>query len=241
MNRNKVAIVTGASSGIGREVAIKLSEEGYYVVNVSRRSESKEGGEPTHLITKGEFIRFDLSLPVKIDTLLNEILTKLGKNSVDVLVCNAGHILLKPPEKYTLKDIEVMLNVHLVSHFLLTVGLIKLNVLKKGATVIFISSTSGIYGEAEDVIYGAVKGSMFPLTKGLVKYYGSRYRFNVIVPGIIGTWLVGPPATIPFEMIRKVAVSRPGNPKEVAELVFHVISNEFINGSIMVIDGGRIE
>ena len=192
----KVALVTGASSGIGRAIAIELHKKGYHIINASRRPEPKEGGTPTHELVNGEYMRVDLTYGSEVSFFVEKVKEKYDK--VDVVVHNAGILPLK--DKYTVSELEDLFWVNTLSPYFMTQELIFRGVLKEGGVVTFISSISGIRGEPDDIPYGASKAALIGMMKGFVQKY-PQYRFVCIAPGLIKTWLVGDPEDCPQELI----------------------------------------
>jgi NAD(P)-dependent dehydrogenase (short-subunit alcohol dehydrogenase family) len=230
-----VALITGASSGIGREIALKLSRKDYYIINVSRREIPKEGGEPTHKLVDGEFYQLDLSELQLIPELVDYL--RVYSPKLSVVVNNAG--ILPLTKTYSREKLEELFKVNTLVPYYLTQELIAEDCLNDGAVVIFISSISGIRGEPDDIAYGASKAALIAMAKGFAKAY-PQYRFVAIAPGLVKTWLVGNPSEIPPELITKIPLGRVAEPEEIADLVAHIVDNKFINGTCLVIDGGEV-
>jgi NAD(P)-dependent dehydrogenase (short-subunit alcohol dehydrogenase family) len=231
-----VAVITGASSGIGRATALELRKKGYEIVNIDMRREPKEGGEPTDKLVNGIFIYADLR---KIEY-VEKIINMLKDKKVDVLVSNAGFMYVT--DDYTPEMFDNMFSVHVKFPYFLIIRMIKEKILKEQGVVIFISYEAGIYGDEDDIPYGSSKASQIGMMKGFVRKYGDKYRFVVIGVGVIDTWICGNPKDnpIPQKLIDRIALKRVGNPEEVAKLIAHVVENKFINGCVIEINGGRI-
>lgn len=231
----KRAIVTGASSGIGRRIAIELWSEGYEVWNLSRRPEPKDGDIPTHELVEGRFFQVDFSKPNNIKRFVDYAVA--NDLRFDVVVLNAGYMGLK--EYYTWEELEDMFRVNAMSHYWFIQEMIRCGLLKENAVVVVTSSIAGVIGIPDDVPYGMAKASLINMVKSLAIKYAGKYRFVAISPGLTRTWLVGNPDETPEFLIERMPIGRMIEPSEVAKLVMAVIENEAITGANFIIDGGE--
>ncbi len=232
----KVAIVTGGSSGIGRATAILLAKKGYHVINISRRREPKEGGEPTDVLTGGEYVKCDFRNLMWVEGVAKWLANRYG-GLIHVLVNNVGEMALK--NDYSVKELVEYASSNLLSHYLLTWRLLAFNAFADRATIFFISSASGIRGEPDDIPFGAFKAGLIGMAKGFAKLK-PEYRWIVIVPGLVATYFIGSPKDIPEELVERIPLQRPAKPEEIANLILYILDNEYINNTIIVMDGGEL-
>lgn len=245
--RGKVALVTGASSGIGRAVALTLARNGAaIVVNYHRnaRGAAEAVAEIQAMRRNAVAVRADVSQRVDVLRMVGETLDNFG--SIDILVNNAGSIVkLAPIEDCTDEVWDTVLAVNLKSVFLCTQAVIPYLKEQGRGRIINISSLAAQNGgRGGSLPYAAAKAAVNTLTKGLASELGEyQVTVNAIAPGIILT---------PFhdqfsrpdrlqDVINATPLRRAGAPEEVAELVAYLASDEagFITGEIFGIDGGR--
>ena len=236
---NKKILVTGASSGIGKAIAIECSKMGARVIITGRNEERlaetyKElvGEHPAYIVA-------DLTKEEDIEHLV--ALT----DSLNGLVNCAGLTIPKPFKFLQESDIETVMTVNFNAPLLLTQRLVKKKKLEKGASVVFISSISGTkVSYIAGSIYSASKGAINGLCKGLALELASQQiRVNTVVPGMVETNIVsgGEIAEEQLEMDRqKYPLKRYGKPEEVAYAVVYLLSGAsgWVTGSNLLIDGG---
>ena len=236
---NKTILVTGASSGIGKAIAIECSKMGAKVVITGRNEqrlqetyEQLEGAQPAYIVA-------DLTKKEDIETLINQI------GSLNGLVNCAGLTITKPFKFLQEEDIEEVMTVNFNAPLLLTQLLIKKKKLQKTSSIVFISSISGtkvsLIGNS---IYSASKGAINGICKGLaLELAPQQIRVNTVVPGMVETNIVsgGEIAEEQLEIDRqKYPLKRYGKPEEVAYAVVYLLSgaSSWVTGSNLLIDGG---
>lgn len=236
---NKKILVTGASSGIGKAIAIECSKMGARVIITGRNEERlaetyKElvGEHPAYIVA-------DLTKEEDIERLV--ALT----DSLNGLVNCAGLTIPKPFKFLQESDIETVMTVNFNAPLLLTQRLVKKKKLEKGASVVFISSISGTKVSAiAESIYSASKGAVNGLCKGLaLELAPLQIRVNTIVPGIIETAIFSDGAITEEQLQQNMAkypLKRYGKPEEVAYAVVYLLSGAsgWVTGSNLLIDGG---
>lgn len=236
---NKKILVTGASSGIGRAIAIECSKMGAEVIITGRNEERlaetyKElvGEHPAYIVA-------DLTKEEDIEHLA--ALT----DSLNGLVNCAGLTIPKPFKFLQESDIETVMTVNFNAPLLLTQRLVKKKKLEKGGSVVFISSISGTkVSYIAGSIYSASKGAINGLCKGLaLELAPQQIRVNTVVPGMVETNIVsgGEIAEEQLEIDRqKYPLKRYGKPEEVAYAVVYLLSGAsgWVTGSNLLIDGG---
>ena len=235
----KTIFVTGASSGIGSAIAVECSKMGAQMIITGR---NKTRLDETFALLAGENhvqLTADLSVEQDIETLV----TTLPK--LDGCINNAGIIrpqLLQFSEK---KDILEIFEVNTFSSFLLVQKLIQSKKLNKNASIVFISSISGVYCSAVgEALYSASKSAINGYLKGLALEMANRgIRVNSVNPGVIETNLFNFTSMPPEEWKekkKKYPLKRFGKPEDVAYAVVYLLSDasQWVTGSNLVIDGG---
>jgi len=244
--QNKIAIITGAGSGIGRGIALSFVKEGARVVVVDW---SEEGGKETvRQIEKvnGEaiFIKTDVSKASDVDQLVEACLDKFDR--VDILVNNAGILKSSVFHETSEEDWDTILNVNLKSVFLVSKRVIP-EMLKQGkGKIINIASIAGLVGFDKIGSYCASKGGMIALTREMaLEYAPQKINVNCIAPGVIKTEMTNnmltDPATKQF-LEGSTPYSRLGEPEDIAYAAVYLTSNEsdFVNGEVLAVDGGWV-
>jgi len=244
--RDKVAIVTGGSRGIGRAISLLLAEEGAKICIIAR---DDKVGKKTATFIKGQggeatFIKSDVTNVKRIESAVREVIKKYGK--IDILVNNVG------AAKGTLLDdvdeniFQMNVDVNFKSAVFCTKAVLPTMMKQHSGSVIFISSVNAIVGGFGLVIYSSVKGALFSLARTLTADY-SKYniRFNVVCPGTIPcskAWQErerAKPGTL--ETLAKIyPLGRTGEAIDVAQAVLFLASDEasWITGTVLPVDGG---
>jgi NAD(P)-dependent dehydrogenase (short-subunit alcohol dehydrogenase family) len=242
---NKVAIVTGSSSGNGRAIALRFAMEGANVVvnYITHEKEAKNvAKEIEKLGSKAIVVRADVSKASDVDQLVKATIDAFGK--VDILVNNAGIFLEKPLLETTEEEWDRVIDVNLKSVFLCTKRVVP-EMLKQGkGKIINISSIDAIVAEPHTCAYCASKGGVSSLTRALaLELAPKKINVNAIAPGQIDTpmiakWLKDP--EMKKSLIERTPFGRIGKPEDVAAAaVFLALDEtEFINGITLVVDGG---
>ncbi len=246
--KEKVAIVTGAASGIGKSIAEIYGDEGAKVVVADIQEEPREGGKPTHEKInedggKAIFVKTDVSSEDDVDELVEKTIEEFGK--IDILVNNAGIFHQEKIHESETENWKNLIDVNLNGTYLCTKKVIK-HMLDNGieGDIINISSIAGTVGYAEAPAYCASKGAMTNLTRELaVDYAGEGININTISPGVIKTEMtddfLSDPDMKAF-MEQNTPYKRLGKPEDIAYAAVFLASEEsnFINGEDILIDGG---
>ena len=245
MEEKKVVFVTGASRGIGKEVALKYAENGYNVVinyasdKTDVKSLKKEFEEKNveTIIEKA-----DVTNSNQIEELVKKAIEKFGK--IDVLVNNAGitkdNLLMRMSEEEFYKVIEV----NLKGTYIVTKAVTKYMMKKRSGSIINLSSVVGVAGNAGQTNYSASKAGIIGFTKSVAKELASRnIRANAVAPGFIETDMTAVlPDTVKENIHNQIPLKRMGTAKEVANLIYFLGSDEssYITGQVINIDGGMV-
>ncbi len=240
----KVALITGASRGIGAAIAKKLASLNYniilnYVESFDKASILKEELEKTYPI-QVLLAKADISNEQEIKKMVDASIEKFGH--IDCLVNNAGIAIDSLVEDKIVADFRRILDVNLIGTFLVSREVAKYMVKEKKGCIINISSTNGIdtmYPYSLD--YDASKAGVISLTKNLAKEYAPFIRVNTIAPGWVNTEM-NKELDVDYikEEEEKILLNRFGEPEEIANVVAFLASDEasYIDGSIIRVDGG---
>ncbi len=241
--QGKVAIVTGASRGIGRATALALAAEGArLVVNYASSQAAADqvvveiremGGEAIALAA-------DVSNGDQVETLVNATLEKWGQ--IDVLVNNAGItrdtlLLRMKPE-----DWQAVINLNLTGVFLCTRAVSKIMLKQKSGRIINITSVAGQMGNIGQANYSAAKAGVIGFTKTVAKELASRgITVNAVAPGFIATDMTSDLRS--DEILKFIPLGRYGQPEEVAGMIRFLAADPaaaYITGQVMNVDGGMV-
>lgn len=238
----KTVLVTGASSGIGREVVRLFAKNNYNVV-ITYNSDKKGALELESEVNSGNntlVLKCDISNEEDIIKMVNSVRDKF--NSIDVLVNNAGIAIDTTFEDKTKANFMKILEVNLVGTFLVSKYVSEIMLKNKNGRIINISSTNAIdsyYVESLD--YDASKAGIISLTHNLANYLSPYVNVNCVCPGWVDTRMN---SDISLEFRKKqedkILLGRFANPREIANVVYFLSSEEasYINDSIIKVDGG---
>lgn len=237
----KVALVTGASRGIGRACAVELAKAGYDVaVTYAGNDEAanKTVNDVTALGVKAKAYKFDVSNKEACVSAADEILKDFGR--LDVLVNNAGITRDGLFMRMSAENWEAVINTNLNSAFYMTSPVIKTMVKQRSGCIINMSSIVGRMGNAGQANYSAAKAGLIGFTKSLAKELGSRnIRVNAIAPGFIQTDMTKDLET--EKIAEHIPLKRLGTPEDIAKTVkFLAEEGTYITGQVIGVDGGLV-
>jgi 3-oxoacyl-[acyl-carrier protein] reductase len=240
----KVAVVTGASRGIGRAIAIDLAASGANVALCGRdelalaetqaacRSANPDVEASTHLA--------DVSLESEVDGAIAEVLARHGR--IDVAVANAGQAKDGLILRFRSADLDRLLDVNLKSAFYLCAAVAKPMMKQRAGSIVLVSSIVGLAGNPGQSAYAASKAGLLGLAKSLAKELGSRnIRVNAVAPGLIETAMTSEmPGPAREHYLNTIALGRAGSPEDVAPVVTFLASDaaRYVTGQTLVVDGG---
>lgn len=234
----KTILVTGASSGIGKSIAIESSKMGAKVVITGRNEERLKDTYSQLEGSDHEFVVADLSLREDLEVLIS------NTQPIQGLVNCAGLTIPKPFKFISDSDLKTLLNVNFEAPFILTRNLVKAKKITKGGSIVFISSISGVkVSYVAGSIYSASKGAINGLCKGLAIELAPNIRVNTVIPGMIDTNILSGGEISDQQLaddIQRYPLKRYGKPEEVAYAVIYLLSDasSWTTGSNVLIDGG---
>lgn len=237
-----VGLVTGGTKGIGAATAIALAEQGADVAIVGRHPGAESEKTRQRIEALGHrclLIVADVSVPGDATRCVEETARELG--SVDVLVHSAGGPVNGGLLELTPDTWHSAFDVHVHAIFYLCRAAIPFMRKKKRGAIILISSAAGIRGIKTNVAYQAVKGALPQLTRALAfEFANDNIRVNCVAPGVIRTAFH---ATMPAQVKQnnlenRIPLHREGTPEQVATLIRELVTNEYITGETVSVDGG---
>lgn len=240
---NKVVLITGGSSGIGKETVYKFAKNGYDVIFTYNKS--KETSKTIEKDIKSSYnvniysIKCDISMKNDVKSLANFVKDKTNK--IDVLVNNAGIAIDNLFEEKTVEEFKKVIDTNLIGTF----SVIKYlgNLINDGGSIINISSTNAIDSYyIESIDYDASKIGIISLTHNLAKYYAPKIRVNCICPGWVDTLMNKDLSKEQKDSEnKKILLNRFAKPSEIANVIYFIASDEgnYINDAIIKVDGGR--
>ncbi len=239
----KTAIVTGASRGIGRAIALQLASEGANVVVNFSGSEQKASQvveEIQNLGSQAIAVQANISDGDSVQELMNAAMEQFG--SIDILVNNAGitrdNLLMRMKED----EWDDVINTNLKGVFLCTKAVTRQMMKQRAGRIINISSIVGVMGNAGQANYVAAKAGVIGLTKTTARELASRnILVNAIAPGFITTEMTDAlPEDVKNSMLAQIPLAKLGNPEDIAKAVVFLASDDasYMTGQTLHIDGG---
>lgn len=239
----KTVLITGASRGIGREIAIKFASQGYNVVLNYNSSETKASSIAKQIENLGVrclLAKADVSIESEVVDMVNFALKEFDK--IDVLVNNAGVALSKLFQLTTTDEIARVFGVNTFGVINCSKAVVPSMVSEKAGKIINISSIWGKVGASMETIYSASKGAVIAFTMALAKELApSGICVNCVCPGVIDTdMLLDYSDDDKNELKNQTPLNRLGTPQDVANAVYFLASDNstFITGQVITVDGG---
>ncbi|MCY9137262.1 3-oxoacyl-[acyl-carrier-protein] reductase [Peribacillus frigoritolerans] len=245
MLEGKKALVTGASRGIGREVALELARQGADVAINYSGSEAKANevvDEIKALGRKAFAIQCDVANSESVTSMIKEVVEQFDR--VDILVNNAGitrdNLLMRMKED----EWDSVINTNLKGVFLCTKAVTRQMMKQRSGRIINMASIVGVSGNAGQANYVAAKAGVIGLTKTTAKELASRgITVNAIAPGFISTDMTGElPEDVQKAMLGQIPLARFGDPKDIAAVASFLASDasKYMTGQTLHVDGGMV-
>ena len=242
--KNKVAVITGSSRGIGRATALLFAKEGAKVV-VNYVSAKKEAlfvvAEIKKIGSEAIAVKCDIAKEAEVKKMMDTAVKTFGK--IDILVNNAGLVYDVPLFKRTMTQFRRTIDVNLIGNFLCSKYAAKYMLKKTGGKIVNVSSNNVINSfSPESIDYDAAKAGIILLTKNFAKELAPKVNVNAIAPGWVNTDMN---KDLPKKMIQeetqKTYFKRFARPEEIAQTILFLASDDasYITGSVLVVDGGH--
>lgn len=233
--KGKVAIVTGASRGIGWAIARRFLQEGAQVVACARHPEKAQS------ILEGiEIIPTDVSKPKQVEKMVQKTLDKWGQ--IHILINNAGITRDGLLVRMSLEDWQEVIGVNLTGAFLCCKAVSKSMIQQHSGAILNITSIIGLTGNAGQANYAASKAGLIGLTKSLAKELASRsIRVNAVAPGFIETEMTaGMDQKAKEGALSQIPLGYFGKAEDVADAALFLVSDQarYITGQVLQVDGG---
>lgn len=241
--KDKIALITGASKGIGKEIAVKFAENGCDIILFYRNNEflaNKVINRIKELGRRAIAIKLDVSNYEEVEKAKNEIRKYFDR--IDILVNNAGILRDSLFIKMKQEQWDDVIDINLTGVFNSTKVFMEEITKSRGASIINMTSIAGIYGNIGQTNYSASKSGIIGFTKALAKEIAHKnIRVNAIAPGFIetGIWDDLPPDILE-RVLKKITLRRVGRPDHVANVAVFLGSNQssYITGQVIEVDGG---
>lgn len=235
--KDRVVLVTGASRGIGRAIAVALAQKGARVaINYAH---DEEGARKTEELCRNHgaetiMVRADVSRRDEVRAMVSRIIEKFGR--IDALVNNAGILgkAIKPAD-ITDEDWDAVMNVNLKGAFIVTQEVLKH--MKRGK-IVNIASIAGKDGGTVGAHYAASKGGLIALTFNLARHLAPDILVNAVAPGPVDTGLIAPEIK---EKLRGLSLTGEiAKPEDIAHAVIFLLENDHVTGELVDVNGGRL-
>ncbi len=241
----KTALVTGASRGIGRAIAIRLAGEGAKVaINYAGNEKAAQEVKSVIEANGGEaiLVQADVASPEAVDEMVAKVTEAFG--TIDILVNNAGITRDGLLARMKPEDFDAVIDTNLKGVFYCTKAVAKLMMKKRSGRIVNMASVVGLMGNAGQANYSAAKAGVIGFSKSVAKELASRgITVNMVAPGFIGTDMTAVLSDKVREaMVEEIPLKRMGQPEDVANAVAFLVSDQasYITGQVVNVDGGMV-
>jgi len=242
--KDKIALITGAGLGIGREIALAFAKEGcdIAVCDIMEEPASETAKEIEKLGRKSAFYIVDVSKTADVEAIVNKVVDNFG--AINILVNNAGitkdGLIMRMSES----DWDAVLSVNLKGVYNFTKAVVRHMMKARSGRIISISSIVGLMGNPGQANYSASKAGVIGLTKSVAKELASRnITVNAIAPGFIKTRMTEALTDLQRKaMLDRIPLNRLGEPQDVANAALFLASDlaSYITGQVITVDGGMV-
>lgn len=240
--KGKIAIITGAGSGIGRSTAFKLASMGatIAVAEINAISGEKTAEDVQKAGGQAVALRVDVVKKAEVDAMAKAVLDKFGR--IDILVNNAGWTLTQPFIEETEDYWDKIIAINLKGVILCARAVLDAMIASNGGKIVSVSSDAGRVGTMGETVYAAAKGGVIAFTKSLAREV-ARYNItvNCVCPGLTDTPLLAmQPEKIIEAMKKAIPLKRVGRPEEIADAIAFLCSpaSDYITGQVLSVSGG---
>jgi NAD(P)-dependent dehydrogenase (short-subunit alcohol dehydrogenase family) len=237
--QGKTALITGGAKRVGRAIALALAGKGAHILLHYRSSEKEAQNTASEIETLGgrcELFRADLTKSSDIQKMLSAIEKRPA--SVDILVNSASLYFKTPVNSVREEEWDRLIDANLKAPFLLSVEIGRRMSKRSGGKIINIADWSGFRPYKDYIAYCTSKGGLITMTKSLARDFAPKIQANAVAPGP-----VLPPSGMDdaekAAIAKTTALGRWGKPEDVAAAVIFLVENDFVNGIVLVVDGGR--
>jgi len=242
--KNKIAIVTGSGRGIGKSTVLELAKEGAKVVvsDIDIKECQNVCDEIKKIGSDAIAVKCDISKKSDVDAMIKKTMQKFQK--IDILINNAGVVLMKPFVEMTEKDWDFVLDINLKGVFLCTNAVVKQMIKQKSGKIISVASIAGEVGFMNTSAYCASKAGIINLTRELaLELSPHNINVNAIAPGVIATKMTEDmlkDKKTKEVLLASTPLGRVGQPEEIGKAAVFLASDDsnFITGHTLVVDGG---
>ncbi len=243
MERKKIVLITGASKGIGAQIAKTFSNNNYVAIVNYNKSEKEAISLVEQIVANGNTAfcyKADVSDFAQVNSMISNIIKDFGH--IDVLINNAGVCSYKILIDEDINSITNQINTNLVGTILCSKVVSQQMIKQNFGTIINISSVWGICGSSSESIYSATKGGIISFTKSLAKELAfSGIRVNAIAPGVVETDMINSLTQEEKSQLKnEIPLQRFASSEEISELALYLASDKsnYITGQVIVVDGG---
>jgi len=242
--KNKVALITGSSRGIGKAIALLFAEEGAKIIvnyNKSKKEAEAVVKKVESLGSQAIVVKCDVSKEKEVIKMVDEAIKEFGK--IDILVNNAGVIFDNDFKDKTIEHWKKTLEVNLIGTFICSKIVSEVMKKQSSGNIVNISSTNGTDAvDPGSIEYGSSKAGVIYFTRALAKELSPNIRVNTVAPGWVDTDMNKDlPKDYIDEEMKKIFLGRMADPKEIAKAVLFFSTNDssYITGTILKVDGGH--